>query len=152
MASTTQNMDDATQEYWQSYINILKDHMKLRDWEVILVRDAPEKDSWEACIGVFFGQRWAELCLNLPLFLTRTPAEQKATIVHELLHLHTEGTKDLIHKWCSEGEENQTNRFFWNVYYEKYEIETETLALILSPWLPDPEVQIGDPPHTMAGY
>ena len=41
---------------------------------------------------------------------------------------------------------------FYFLRAERSEIETETLALILSPWLPDPEVQIGDPPHTMAGY
>jgi len=144
-------MDDATQSYWQSYIKELQNHMRLRDWDILLVRDAPEKESWVASVGIFYGQRRAELCLNLPIFLAMTPHERKATIVHELLHLHTEGSKDLVKKWYTEGEESQTNRFFWEVYYEKYEIETETVAQILASWLPDPEVIIGEPPLTM-GY
>ena len=151
MAIDNQNMDDATQAYWQQYIDILKPLLRIQDWNVILCREAPENESHGACIGCFFGQKKAEMNLNLRHFYGLSPFDQKVTIVHELMHLHTHRQKDVVRKFC-ESQDESTHSFFWDMYYEEYEEMSELLAQVIAPFMPDPEVVVGELPTTIVSY
>lgn len=151
MAIDNQNMDDATQAYWQKYVDILQPLLRLRDWDVTVCRERPDNESHGASIGCFYGQKRAELCIHMQHFNGLSDYDKKVTIAHELMHLHTARTKDFVRTFCDTQSE-ETHGFFWSVYYEAFEEETETLAQIIAPFLPDPDVVVGPYPTSPVSY
>lgn len=147
----SQNIDDATLAYWQSYVNAVKDQMGLRDWVIELQRDAPPDDTHIACIGILYGQKRARLHLDFPCFLAQTPFSRKVTIIHELLHCHTEHLDEFVRDFCNEQDEG-THGFFLRRYQRESEQWVETMSQIIAPWMPDFDLVLGDPPETSLGY
>lgn len=88
------------QEYWQAYINLVKDRLALRDWTIWLSHDPakgeglghnrPEETVAE--ISVTYGRRQAVMYLGSG-FEEMIPAHQRLSIVHELLHCHMDRVK-----------------------------------------------------------
>lgn len=80
------SMTVAQQRKLQGYVNRMKDMLGLRDWRVTVMRDiAP--DAAQAFIWCAGKQKVAEVSFG-DWFVGLDPDEQRATVVHELIHAH----------------------------------------------------------------
>lgn len=124
------------QTFWQAYVDHLKAFMRLQDWTVTVTDHAPENPDHVASIDPFYGRQVAAICLSRG-FTTATPEEQRQTIVHELLHLHTNRTKNVFYR-IIEGRTEGWLRLGAEFHNEATEYTTDIIADILAPFLPLP--------------
>jgi hypothetical protein len=71
---------------WATYVRQLADLLRLKDWRIVVNEDLPPEDSLASCNPVP-GRKYAAIRLG-ESFLTDDRAEQRHTLVHELLHCH----------------------------------------------------------------
>ncbi len=76
------------------YVRTMANTLGLRDWTLNLQHDEPDtKDAW-ASVACVYGRRIANLWFAHG-FEDLSPAEQRHTIVHELLHIHFDRVRSL---------------------------------------------------------
>jgi hypothetical protein len=72
---------------WEPYLRYLADALHLRDWRVDVYEDPPEDPTATASCCPISGRKVA-IVRVAESFLTDGPAEQRHTLVHELIHCH----------------------------------------------------------------
>ncbi len=72
---------------WAPYVRQLADTLRLRDWRIEVYEDAPADSTATASVCPVNGRKYAVVRFG-ESFLTDEPADQRHTIVHELLHCH----------------------------------------------------------------
>lgn len=84
-------MIDPRRRRFGTYIRGVADQIGLRDWTLMVCDGPPDGEGLAgkavAMIDIPAGRRYAAIMLS-DTFLDSTPAEQKQTILHELLHCH----------------------------------------------------------------
>jgi hypothetical protein len=125
-----------TEHKWQHYLNTLVACMHMEQWE-ITIESEPCNDGHMAEIQCTDGRCRARIGLNRD-FDTYTPDEQRATLVHELLHALTD-----LSMRCAEDDLGaqvlpQTRDMFVRTYRRLYEVEMDQIANILAPFMPLP--------------
>lgn len=88
-----------TDKQWRSlgkYLRRLADMMALRDWTLELSHQPDEGDTL-ASISTTFGRKVAviQVCANWP---NLDPEVQRHALVHELIHAHLSGARDLVYR------------------------------------------------------
>ena len=85
-----------------AYVRDVADRMGLRDWR-FAVSDAPGDEPENAVDGArcatfagTFGRRYGYLWVNMEYWRAATPEERRQTIVHELLHAHQHGAREIV--------------------------------------------------------
>lgn len=80
-------MTEAERAILAQYVRERADELGLRDWVIELSRDEPGQDDALAVVEAITGRKKAvvKVC---PDFRALSPAEQRNTIIHELLHCH----------------------------------------------------------------
>ena len=129
-------MTDDQIQYWNDYIHTIREHLRLRDWNLLLGTSVPDNTDHLACITPTYGRQVARIELS-HAFLTDTPENQRQTIVHELLHLHTNRAANVLDRVIdgrSEGWLHLSKEF----HTEAIEYTTDILADIIAPFLPLP--------------
>ena len=77
------------------YVRWVGDAIGLRDWWFDIMHDEPENAGDMACCDPFYGQRQAKLWFRNDL-RTLEPVQQRAVVVHELLHCHFAATQEQV--------------------------------------------------------
>jgi hypothetical protein len=92
-------MTDPRKQAFSEYLRDLADRMDLRDWHVEIIDRAPANGR-HSSVWLCYGQRRAQIMLSEE-FLASDVEEQRATLVHELLHLHFAPMDELVEGWLS---------------------------------------------------
>ena len=71
---------------WAPYVRQLADTLRLKDWRIQVLEDLPPENALASCCPIS-GRKYADIRLG-ESFLIDTAAEQRHTIIHELLHCH----------------------------------------------------------------
>lgn len=79
----------------RGYVLMLQDPLHLLDWNVEVLTLLPDDPDISACIRTTVGRKQAAI-LVADRFFETPPEEQRQTIVHELLHLHTNLALDVF--------------------------------------------------------
>lgn len=77
------------------YISYLQLVLEIQDWRIVLLAEYPDGTDVSASIKCVYGQRIAELHLAKGLF-DEEPERQRHVIVHELVHILTDGCDNVI--------------------------------------------------------
>ncbi len=129
-------MNDAQHAVLSGYIRDLADAMGLRDWSISLGRYISDTGEYRAQITLHRQKDEAEVELSEAWF-GRTPEEQRQTVVHELLHIHTARLCRTLTRFTEQvGGELAT--YLAKEHDEEEEIVIERLARVLAPYLPLP--------------
>lgn len=117
-----------------AYIRELADLMGLRDWTFDLAAQPSKSDTY-ASIHCVHGQRHAKLKLCRE-FRTLTPAYQRATLVHELVHCHVEDADELARTLATEELGRQAAKTFERAFELALEHAVDGIAEAWAPKLP----------------
>lgn len=120
----------------------LIDQLKLADWTIELARFAADSDCL-ASITVTYGRRWAviNLCTD---FATQAPEIQRHTLIHELLHCHTDPIKANLENVITELYGKVSWNTLWGPLHRDVELLTDDLANAIATFFPLPEIPRGD--------
>lgn len=94
-------MNDRQYQYWNDYIDTLKDKLGLKDWIISISRDSPENRDSTADFEGVYGRKCATIRLG-DNFFSQEPAAMRQTLVHEVLHAHTDPLRMDFHRACDE--------------------------------------------------
>lgn len=126
-------MRDERRQAFSPYVRDIADRLRLRDWTIRVMDDEPEDKDAAASCQCIYGRKLANIRLA-GSFLDDEPAEQRHTVVHELLHCHLDDAY-----WFAYGQlpgDGGTREAFVR-FFEK---GIDGLADAISPLLPLPEV------------
>jgi hypothetical protein len=84
----------STYEPLARYVRVLADLLGLRDWEIVVATDFCDEDNL-AETECTYGQRHAVLRFNKK-WAEWSKEDLRSTVVHELLHVHTEPLTELL--------------------------------------------------------
>jgi hypothetical protein len=128
-------MRDAQHAAYTGYIREMADRLLLRDWVVELGRESTDEGS-RAQIAINRERNMGTVTLCDRWFI-RTPEEQRTTIVHEMLHLHSARLCRVMTRLQDEVEGDGV-RYAANAHNEEEEIMVDALARAIAPFLPLP--------------
>lgn len=137
-------MKRASAAQWQAvcqYIRDTADTLTLRDWTIIVQDLTPDADDAAASIKSTYGRRRAQMRLRRDWY-NEMPEDIRHYVVHELLHLHHEGTDTVLH-----GLKPTLGTAIFEPVYEAYkwqmELATDAVAEAIAPLLPLPIIPDG---------
>jgi len=116
------------------YIRWVADEMELRDWHIDLMRESAEKGTL-AQVHPTFGRKHVEVrfCAR---FRALPPEEQRNTVVHELVHLHTAAMQSQVEKDLEQHLAQGTDRVFFDSFQRNLEYAVDGLANALAKHMP----------------
>lgn len=117
-----------------AYIRVIADKLELRDWTIELAH-APCADYLEGQADCVFGQRHIEIALHKD-FRDRPAADQRETIVHELLHAHTKVCWQMVQDDLAEPLGKPAYYLFCDSYRRAMEYQVDALAKTISRHMP----------------
>lgn len=79
----------------ERYVRLCADRLGLRDWKLEVSRDELHSQRAVAQTRWAYGQRWAQLSFG-DEFFEYSPEDQRATVIHELLHCHFGAACDAV--------------------------------------------------------
>ena len=136
-------MNDAQHAALQTYVRAIADQLLLRDWEIIVSRDHTDGDDPAlADIAVLAVEDYATVRVNVGFFV-QTPTRQRETVIHELIHAHTDRVKRVWNQINEQVKDNDLLTFGWELQRRELEILVQKLARILAPTLPLPDLPPG---------
>ena len=102
-----------------AYCRTMADELGLRDWTLIVNYDTPTIAEENARVDVTYGRRvvtisWGET------FWTETRAEQRQTVVHELMHIHLDAISAV-----SRSLAEQLGSFAYSVFSDNEHLQVE---------------------------
>jgi len=129
-------MNDAQHAALSAYIRDLADVLHLRDWEISLSRTISDTGHYRAEISLH--QQKDEAIIELAeSWFGRTREQQRRTLVHELLHIHTSRLCRVMTRVSTQiGSELMT--YLESTHGEEEEIVIERLARVIAPMMPLP--------------
>jgi hypothetical protein len=116
------------------YVRWVANELELRDWVIELDRSPCDLDcaGYALCID---GQRHITIALAAG-FRDYPPAEQRETIVHELLHAHTEACWRMVQTDLAEPLGKIAYYVFCDSYRRAMEYQVDALSKAIAPRLP----------------
>lgn len=121
----------------QEYVGRMKDLLGLRDWQIEVIYGDQEE---MASVAMTFGQKHAILVLGTS-WGTYSPEDQRATIVHELIHVHVTPALDLAWKILNPIMGQATMWPLQTSVVESHEHGVDGLACSISKYFPLPPIQ-----------
>lgn len=123
-----------TREMLNRYVRIIADMFGLRDWDIVVSSECCDVDTL-ADTNCTYGQRVAVLRFN-EKWAEWTLEDTRSTVVHELLHVHTELLTELISDLNKNGlEENVASMADTAVAYSLERI-VDQIAVAIAPYFP----------------
>lgn len=129
-------MNDAQHAAWLAYIREIANTLLLHDWDITLSRAISESSIYRAEIALHRERDEANIELS-DVWFGRTPEQQRQTLVHELLHIHTTRLCRVVTR-LHERLGSDVTTYVENAHDEEEEILVDRLARILAPYLPLP--------------
>lgn len=137
-------MNDEELSFWQEYVRAAADKLGLREKRITVKREEPKDDDAVACVWTLPSVEHAYVYLSQHFRLVSAPEDQRATVVHELLHIHT-ATVDAHVRWAvNRLEKDSLLDALPSLIEEDIEALVDRLSYVLAPLIPLPE---GAPPH-----
>lgn len=117
-----------------AYLRWMANEIELRDWTVVLEHDPCDRGATghARCIT---GQREVRISVCAG-FRDLAPGEQRETIVHELIHVHTEVCWRMVHTDLSEPLGKIAYYVFCDSYRRAMEYEVDALSKALAKHMP----------------
>lgn len=137
-------MNDDELFFWNNYVRDVADLLGLKDRRITVKRERPEEDDVLACVWTHPTVNHAYIYLSSDFRVLRGLEEQRATIIHELLHIHT-AMVDAHVRWAvNRLDKNELLDALPKLVEEDIEVFVDNLSYVLAPIVPLPE---GAPPH-----
>lgn len=144
------SLGDATAAPWPTnealadYVRSIADQMRLRDW-TLFVSDDPADDPKDegiddsrcATFAGTLGRRHANIWVNAEYWRGATPEERRQTIVHELIHAHEHGAREVVINAVS-GYARRHAEILLAIYDVEAEYAIDTLAGVIAEGMPLP--------------
>jgi hypothetical protein len=116
------------------YVRWVADHMELRDWTLTLGYDECE-DHLEASAHCTYGQRHLAIEFN-ERFRSRPAADQRETVVHELVHAHLDVCWKMVQTDLAEALGKPVYYVFCDSYRRAMEYSVDALSKTIAPHMP----------------
>jgi hypothetical protein len=126
-------VNDARHAAYTAYLRLLAHHLNLTDWVIVLER-AHHLGSSYARIEINHHKKEAGVTLS-ENFWGWTPEQQRKTLVHELLHLHTARLCRVMTR-LHDQHDTDLVRYAEKALDEEEEIVIEQLARVIAPLMP----------------
>lgn len=148
MPSPTDATETPTQpwprnEALADYVREIADRLLLRDW-TINVSDDPADELEEGIddprCGTFsgtLGRRAANVWINRGWWDEATPEERRQTVVHELVHAHEHGAREVVINAVS-GYKRRHAEILLAIFDAQSEYAVDALADVIAPSMPLP--------------
>lgn len=127
-------MTDEQHAHLSRYVRDVADALRLRDLDILLMRDRPEESFRGQSQGVY-GQPEIKVWIDPGLAIDR--GLMRETVIHELLHAHFNPMRDLfLHVYNGEPTGEDVPAVFYRSFKERWEFCLDTTARIVAPFLP----------------
>ncbi|MCC6311345.1 MAG: hypothetical protein IT345_10565 [Trueperaceae bacterium] len=107
----------------------------LRDWALTLHDEPPDDPNALASVECVFGRRNAHVRVAQD-FDQYPPEDQRTAILHELIHVHTEGLRALLRNSLPDLIGHPTFNALWAGVTQADEHATDALADAIAPYYP----------------
>lgn len=124
------------------YLRRLADKLELRDWTVHLMHAEPHNPNHGAAMEATYGQRHVRVWIRSDLF-DYSPEEQRQTLVHELVHVHTSAMVAMVRETLPGQMAPGAHEVFEREFTRQMEHAVDAMAeavahhLPLPPWCDD---------------
>jgi hypothetical protein len=118
----------------EKYVRWVADAMELRDWTITIDND-PCADDLEGSAVCTFSQRHVTIAFATN-FRDRDPADQRETVVHELLHAHHEVTWRMVQTDLAGALGKPVYYVFCDSYRRAMEYTVDALAKTIAKAMP----------------
>ena len=125
---------DSRRRYTIAYLAKLQLIMRLADWEIVVNFEQNADEDCLAEIKAVEQQRRAELVFGKQFF-TISSYDQRQTLVHEFMHLHTALLEEMTREAIDAGMGKRALKAFGGAYMCESERVVDGLADVLSPLL-----------------
>lgn len=128
-------MTDTEWTVLAQYLRSCADKLGLRDWTIRLLHDRPNSPETHAHTECVYGRKLAEIkvCRD---FREQDPEEQRHTIIHELLHLHTDAADSIVNNEIREALGKQTGYVAYEAHHRAIEIAVDDIATAIAQYFP----------------
>jgi hypothetical protein len=124
----------ATCDALARYVRVVADLFGLRDWEIVIASDHCDADTL-AETECTYGQRIAVLRFN-EKWPEWKPEDMRSTVVHELLHVHTEVLTELLGDLNKVGLEEDVASMADTAFSYLLERIVDQIAVAIAPYFP----------------
>jgi hypothetical protein len=119
------------------YVRVIADLFDLKDWQIIISEQHCEEDTL-ADTETTYGQRIARLRFN-EKWQEWSQEDLRSTVVHELLHVHTEPTSELLADIAVVTLDEKTAAAMTSAVSYSLERAVDQIAVAIAPYFPLPE-------------
>lgn len=119
------------------YLRKIANGLELRDWTVHVMRGDPHNPNHGAAMEAVYGQRVVRVWIRADLF-DYPPAEQRQTLVHELVHVHTSAMAAMVRETLPGQMAPQAHEVFEREFTRQVEHAVDALAEAVAPRFPLP--------------
>lgn len=119
------------------YVRLVADLFGLRDWQIIISPEHCDEDTL-ADTETTYGQRIARLRFN-EKWAEWEADDLRSTVVHELLHVHTEPTSELLADITSAILDEKAATAATTAVAYSMERAVDQIAVAIAPYFPLPE-------------
>ena len=135
-------MKPKTRRQLANYLRALADQMDLRDWTVRFIHTPCRDDALAECT-VIYGRKWVDVEVNRK-FLKMSPQDQRATLVHELVHCHFDAVEGVMRDARqAKALPRRTQALIEQAQHRAIEHGVDAVAEALAPHLPLPPWAVG---------
>jgi len=120
------------------YVRRIADLMGLGEWEIIVEGGPPKNDLHVAAASTLWGRKIGYVAFVDHFLAEWTVAEQKATVVHELLHLVWGQPQDLVRVNAAIVMPAKAHEMFQSAWFLAHELSVDALSTAIAPLFPDP--------------
>lgn len=127
----------STHDTLARYVRVVADLFGLRDWEIVIAANFCDEDTM-AETECTYGQRHALLRFN-EKWTEWTKDELRSTVVHELLHVHTEQLSELVGDIGRDVLQEQAASVLSTSLSYSLERIVDQIAVAIAPFFPYPD-------------
>lgn len=117
------------------YLRATADAMELRDWNVVLSREPCDDDTFAQC-RCRYGTKRIEVKVPKDFPTATTLEEQRHTLIHELVHAHTDGAWKVVEEDFAGALGREARALLMASYTREIEVGINALASALAKHLP----------------
>lgn len=117
------------------YVIYVAAHIGLRDWTINILREPPDDDGHAATVSCVYGRKIANVRFSVD-WMTQTPEEQRHVVIHELLHVHTDGALTLVEETLPTLLGMPAFKAFQEAYRRENEHAVDAIASVIEEFIP----------------
>lgn len=131
-------MNDQQHVFWNRYVRECADLLGLKDHHPSVEREPPKDDGSVACIWTLPDVVHSRVYLSSHFLTVSSPDEQRATIAHELLHIHLAIIDAHVRFGVRNLEKDSLVEALPELIEQDIEMVIDRLSYVVAPLLPLP--------------